>query len=463
MGGSNDALRAARERMPSPSVPGECLSRLELAEAVNRWLWEQTGRRFELDDHLIGKWERGQVRWPMAAYRAAVRAVLGAESDAALGFRAPSRRPPVVGPVEGGPWSRGRIVDDAVATVEWDVINRRDAVRAVVSGTALLGPLAGWLEPLVDGGIGARGGALSVAEVEAVERVAATFRAWRSPSSGLGRSAVVGQLADVAERLRGAPAGPLTDRMFLAGAELARIAGSMAFDTGRHRAAQHHYGTAVRMAKAAGEVSFGATTLAAMARQAFDLDAVEDGLEMVLLAQRGARGSASPALRSLLACREAWGHARRGRVYAFRRAIDQAEQAQSDVTSTDEPRWLQGQDAAELAGTIGARYRDLARHDRSQARHAVTYVGRALALRDPTRVRNRTLDLVSLARAHLLTGDIDHAAAAVTTAVPLIDARRPGRVLRTLSDWQREAAPFRAVPAVRAAVDAIAALPVPSS
>lgn len=92
VGEHNTLLRAARERLPSRRVPGEPLSRAELAELVNAWLWEHTGQRYELDDHLVGKWERGCVRWPIPAYRAALRAILGVDSDAALGFHPPTRR-----------------------------------------------------------------------------------------------------------------------------------------------------------------------------------------------------------------------------------------------------------------------------------------------------------------------------------------------------------------------------------
>lgn len=459
VGEHNRALRAARERLPSRRVPGEPLSRGELADAVNAHLWQTTGVRYELDDHLVGKWERGVVRWPIAPYRAALRAVLGVDTDAELGFQAPGRRPHrgAVAAPDPDPhaavaaWQRSGIVAEATGATEWELINRRNAVRgaAVLGGAALLGPLAGWLEPLVGGALSARRGPFAVAEVEALERLAATFREWRSAGAGLGRAAVVGQLAEVAERLDGAPDGPLTDRGFLVAAELARIAGSMAFDAGQHATAQRHYVTAVRLAKAGGHESFGAVALAAIARQAFDLGAPNDGLEVIALAQHGTRHSATPALRAMLATRQAWGHAQRGEGHAFERAVGDAEQAHADVAPENEPRWLHGLDRAELAGTIGARYRDLARHDRRHAPRAVSYLGRALSLRNPARARNRAFDLVSLARVHLLTGEHDHAAATVRQALPLVDVNRPGRLARKLGDWHREAAPFASVPAVR--------------
>ncbi|WP_191243526.1 hypothetical protein [Amycolatopsis deserti] len=45
----NDKLRAARRATPSRRVPGEPMSPGELADEVNRYLWDTTGRRYQLD------------------------------------------------------------------------------------------------------------------------------------------------------------------------------------------------------------------------------------------------------------------------------------------------------------------------------------------------------------------------------------------------------------------------------
>jgi hypothetical protein len=150
----------------------------------------------------------------------------------------------------------------------------------------------------------------------------------------------------------------------------------------------------------------------------------------------------------MLATREAWAHAQLGDVRRFRSAVETAEDAHTASDAAAEPRWLRGLDTAELAGTIGSRYRDLARHDPRQATHAVDYLTRALEWRDPTRVRNRAFDLVSLGRAHLLVGEPDRAAATVQSALPHLDPHRPGRLARKVAEWHQEALPFAAVPAV---------------
>lgn len=443
----NHLLRAARERTPSRWAPGEGMTRNELAEAANAYLWTATHRRYELDGHHIAKWERGLVRFPIAPYRAALRAVLGVANDIELGF---TSRHVQCGPRLNATWSLDTILDTADDTTRTALLNRRDtlAATAALGGAALLAPLQRWLEPLALGTVRVSRAAFSVEEIEGLETVAATFRAWRT-FPGLGRRAVLGQLGDLIERLRGTPPGPLTNRAFLVAAELAKIAASMANEDGAQASAQRHYLTAVHMAKAAAAPSFAAVTLAALARQAYDAGHPDDGLELVALAQHGTRRTATPGLRAMLATRQAWGHACRGEATAFHRAVGYAEEVFAERDPATEPRWLAGFDAAELAGVIGARFRDLARHDPRQAPHAVAYIKRALALRNPDRPRNRAMDLIGLARVHLLTHEPEHSVELITEALPLVDPRRPGRMGRRLTDWQREAAPFATVPAVR--------------
>lgn len=294
-----------------------------------------------------------------------------------------------------------------------------------------------------------RTGTFAHAEVSALEHVAQAFRGWRCAGSGLSRTAVIGQLTDLTDRLRTAPEHPLTDRALLVAAELSKITATMAAEAGDTRTTQRYYILATQLATTAAHTSYAAVILAALARTSYDLGATGDGLDVIHLAQRGTATAAPPGLRAMLATREAWAHAQRGDTPAFQHAVAAAEDAFTDHVPDDEPAWLGGFDAAELSGVIGARYRDLARHHRDQADHAITYINRALALRPATRPRNRAFDLIGLARTHLITGDPDHSSILISQATPLIDRQRPGRLGRKLGDWHREAAPYATVAAVR--------------
>lgn len=95
----NEQLRSARERTSSPSRPGYSMTRRELADAVHAWLLDRQIDR-PIDETYIGKLERGTVRWPNKDYRVALRSILDAADDAALGFAPPraDARPLVVEP-----------------------------------------------------------------------------------------------------------------------------------------------------------------------------------------------------------------------------------------------------------------------------------------------------------------------------------------------------------------------------
>ncbi len=62
------------------------MSRQELADEVDKYLFHKTEREFDLDDNYVGKLERGEHRWPSALYRDGFRAVLNVSNDADLGF-----------------------------------------------------------------------------------------------------------------------------------------------------------------------------------------------------------------------------------------------------------------------------------------------------------------------------------------------------------------------------------------
>jgi transcriptional regulator with XRE-family HTH domain len=62
------------------------MTRAELAEAVNQYVWDTSRKRIFLDAGTLSRYERGQIRWPSAAYREGLRAVLSVEADIDLGF-----------------------------------------------------------------------------------------------------------------------------------------------------------------------------------------------------------------------------------------------------------------------------------------------------------------------------------------------------------------------------------------
>ena len=82
----NLLLRRARLARCSPSGSGLPMSRQEVADEVNVYLHARGGSTLVASADYVGRLERGEIRWPRAAYRAAFHAVFGVDTDAELGF-----------------------------------------------------------------------------------------------------------------------------------------------------------------------------------------------------------------------------------------------------------------------------------------------------------------------------------------------------------------------------------------
>ncbi|MEU2066994.1 hypothetical protein [Streptomyces anulatus] len=191
--------------------------------------------------------------------------------------------------------------------------------------------------------------------MEELETTARAFRQWdHQYGSGLRRKAVLGQLAEVSGALDDQQAPAVADRLYRVMAQLAGTAATMAWDSGLHRRAQDYYRLALRAAHAGGDVVFGASILAGMARQMLYRDrADDDALQLIHLAQEGARDAIGPRVRAMLHTREAWAYAGQGRTAGFQRATAEAAEDIAAGGAHDEPYWIAYFDDAELAGVTG--------------------------------------------------------------------------------------------------------------
>ncbi|MFF9570666.1 hypothetical protein [Streptomyces sp. NPDC014685] len=241
-----------------------------------------------------------------------------------------------------------------------------------------------------------------------MEATARAFRRWdHQYGGGLRRKAVVGQLAEVSGALDDHQTSAIEERLYCVMAQLAGTAATMAWDSGLHRRAQEYYRLALRAAHAGGDVVFGANILAGMARQMLYQNRPDDALQLISLAQEGARDMIGPRLRAMLHTREAWAYAAQGRNAGFKRATDKAAEALAKAgADREEPYWIAYFDEAELAGVTGGRLLDLARHNpREHADRAAHEIRFALSLRGAEAGRSHALDRIGLAECHFLAGD----------------------------------------------------------
>ena len=347
-------------------------------------------------------------------------------------------------------------------------ITRRDALAAgastILVGAGLTELLQQWLLPInQDKDFATRGSDFSAAELASLEGLIKQFRTWSRDGYGmLIRKAAVAQLNDVTDRLREIPPEPATWRAFRVAAELSEVVAAILWDHGLHSSAQRYYVLSVQLAKLANDDGHAATVLAALARQCYDLGHPREGLEIVQLAQYGSRGTATALLRSMLATREAWGYALLGESQAFTRAVGLAEEYFSEGPSEGDHRRVQYFDASELAGVIGGRYRDLARHEPQWTRRAHGYIQEALDSRHPSMLRVHCFDLIGLARTHLIDTDPEQACALVRQAIQVGQPWMAGRVGSKLRDFHQEASQYAGISVVRDTRDLIRELTSPT-
>ncbi|CAM5282245.1 MULTISPECIES: hypothetical protein [Streptomyces] len=195
-------------------------------------------------------------------------------------------------------------------------------------------------------------------------------------------------------------------RLFCAVADLGSVAGWMSFDAGAHVSAQRLFIAALHAASEGGDRQLGAHILQCMARQMSHLGHVEDVLELVALAQYGARRHAGPGTRAILAALHSRFSALCGDLEESRRAAGEAENAFTRIRPDDEPPHTAFFDEAELSATLGVAHQIAAKHASGhrrthRAEQSLVLLANALRLRPEGRVRSRAFDHIGLARTHL--------------------------------------------------------------
>ncbi|MFE4535707.1 helix-turn-helix domain-containing protein [Streptomyces scopuliridis] len=361
------------------------------------------------------------------------------------------------------PWRPDATVGLAADLTRSDlVMDRRAMTRALagaaVTGAALLDSLEGWLQPAAAGAAPPRRGRLGMREIHELETTAKAFRQWdHQYGGGLRRKAVLGQLSEIASALDEHQAPTVETRLYRIMAQLAGTAATMAWDSGLHRRAQEYYRLALRSAHAGADKVFGANVLAGMARQMLYRDRPDDALQLIQLAQEGARDVIGPRVRAMLHTREAWAYAAQGRTAGFERATARAAEALAAAgPGEEEPYWIAYFDDAELAGVTGGRLLDLARQNpRQHADRAATEIRSALSSRGPEAGRSHALDRIGLAECYFLVGDITGAVEETHRAVAAARLTQSGRVRGQLGQLYPYTVGHSASRTVREARDSI--------
>jgi hypothetical protein len=413
----NDRLRRARERVESPHATGAPLSRQELAELVNAWVYDNTNQRrvIATDSNYIGQLERGRIRWPQDPdRRAGFRAVLSVSTDAELGFRRPRRSRSTVAEVD-----RQQFIRAALGTT-----------AATVSGPFAFADLITPTQPTPVSSV------VGQAEVAEVRNAARAFSSWDALyGGGMIREAVVAQLRYCAELLNARCSERVRADLFSAVGFLAHVTGFMAFDAYAHDDARHMFRFALYCAEEAGDWHLRAKVLSSLARQAIWCGDPDAGLTYTELAMvRADRLTATE--RAMLHTGRSRALAKLGRVQDAAAAVGAADEEFSHARPANDPDYMRYYDAAQHAGDTGHALWDLAVHGHfiTEARHRLSM---AVIGHGEEFARACAISEIKLASLVMVTGDPCEAAVIGGQALDKASTIRSRRAADDMRDLRR--------------------------
>jgi hypothetical protein len=232
--------------------------------------------------------------------------------------------------------------------------------------------------------------------------------------------------------------------LFGATAELTRLAGWMAFDTGQQEAAQRYYIQALRLARAAADVPLGGYVLASMSLQAVYRNFADEGVDLAQAALERNRGLATSRTMSFFHLVEARAHAKAGDAAACGASLAAAEALLERSREGDaDPSWLGFYSYDRLAADAAECYRDL-----KIPRQVQRFTEQALARPTEEFVRSHGLRLVVSAVAELESGNLDACCAAGVKAVEVANRISSARTTEYVRDLLHRLEPYNDEPRV---------------
>ncbi|MFJ8012139.1 sporulation protein [Streptomyces sp. NPDC096339] len=284
-------------------------------------------------------------------------------------------------------------------------------------------------------------------DVSKLREAAEDARRWDSKyGGGDWRSSMVPEClrVDAAPLLLGSYSDEVGRALFGATAELTRLAGWMAFDTGQQEAAQRYYIQALRLARAAADVPLGGYVLASMSLQATYRDFPEEGVDLAQAAVERNRGLATARTMSFFRLVEARAHAKAGDSSAAGAALRASEGWLERSRDGDpDPTWLGFYSYDRFAADAAECYRDL-----RLPRQVRRFTEQALSRPTEEFVRSHGLRLVVSAVAELESGNLDAACAAGTRAVEVAGRISSARTTEYVRDLLHRLEPYGDEPRV---------------
>ncbi|MDT0321300.1 MFS transporter [Streptomyces millisiae] len=322
--------------------------------------------------------------------------------------------------------------------------------------TAYATPVSRWLISPADASVAREApapqegtfGRVGHSDVSKLREAAEEARRWDSKyGGGDWRSSMVPEClrTDAAPLLLGSYSDDVGRSLFRATAELTRLAGWMAFDTGQQEAAQRYYIQALRLARAAADVPLGGYVLASMSLQATYRGFAEEGVDLAQAALERNRSLATARTMSFFHTVEARALAKAQDAAGCGLALSAAEGWLERSRDGDgDPSWLDFYTYDRLAADAAECYIDL--KVPGQVRRFTEQ-----ALSEPTEefVRSHGLRLVVGAVAELESGNLDAACAAGARAVEVAGRISSARTTDYVRDLLSRLAPYQHEPSVK--------------
>ncbi|MET9658904.1 sporulation protein [Streptomyces sp. NPDC006510] len=284
-------------------------------------------------------------------------------------------------------------------------------------------------------------------DVSKLREAAQDARRWDSKyGGGDWRSSMVPEClrVDAAPLLLGSYSDEVGRALFGAAAELTRLAGWMAFDTGQQEAAQRYYIQALRLARAAADVPLGGYVLASMSLQATYRGFADEGIDLAQAAVERNRGLATARTMSFFRLVEARAHAKANDASAAGSALKAAEGWLERSRDADaDPSWLGFYSYDRFAADAAECHLDL-----KAPRQVRRFTEQALSRPTEEFVRSHGLRLVVSAVAELESGNLDAACAAGTRAVEVAGRISSARTTEYVRDLLHRLEPYGHEPRV---------------
>ncbi|KAB1139071.1 MFS transporter [Streptomyces luteolifulvus] len=284
-------------------------------------------------------------------------------------------------------------------------------------------------------------------DVQKLREAAEDARRWDSKyGGGDWRSSMVPEClrVEAAPLLLGSYSDEVGRALFGASAELTRLAGWMAFDTGQQEAAQRYYIQALRLARAAADVPLGGYVLASMSLQATYRGFGDEGVDLAQAALERNRGLATSRTMSFFRLVEARAHARAGDAQAAGAALKAAEGwLERSREGDNDPSWLGFYSYDRFAADAAECYRDL-----KAPRQVRRFTEQALSKPTEEFVRSHGLRLVVSAVAELESGNLDAACEQGVRAVEVAGRISSARTTEYVKDLLHRLEPYGDEPRV---------------